>query len=115
VWDVPADEAEVVVEWNGWNLFPAAQWQSYFGADPAQMAQPRSPVDARTIRRGRWKLSAYVTGEAELYDLRTDPGEAHNLARQAGHRATVAALYERLLAWQQETGDTLVLPEPATP
>ena len=93
----------------------AAQWQTAFGADPAQMAQPRSPVDARTIRRGRWKLSVYVTGEAELYDLRADPGEAHNLARRAEHRATVAALYERLRAWQRETGDTLALPDPVAP
>ena len=114
-WDVSPDEAEVVVEWNGWNLFPAQQRQTYLGADPAQLAQPRSPVDARTIRRGRWKLSAYVTGEAELYDLRADPSEARNLARRAEHRATVAALYERLLAWQRVTRDTLALPDPATP
>jgi arylsulfatase A-like enzyme len=114
-WDVPPDEAEVVLEWNGWNLFSAQQWQRDFGADPAQMAQPRSPVDARTIRRGRWKLSVYVTGEVELYDLRADPGEARNLARTAEQRATVVALYERLLAWQRETGDTLALPDPAPP
>jgi hypothetical protein len=114
-WDVPPDEAEVVVEWSGWNLFSAPQWEAYFGADPAQLAQPRSPVDARTIRRGRWKLSAYVTGQAELYDLQADPGEACNLVRRAEHRATVAALYQCLLAWQRETGDTLALPDPAPP
>jgi arylsulfatase A-like enzyme len=104
------DDAEVFVEWNGWNMFPAQVWQAYWGAEPEAMAQPRGPVDARTIRRGRWKLSVYVTGEAELFDLQTDAAECHNLAHHPEYRATVDALFTRLAAWQHATGDTLALP-----
>jgi arylsulfatase A-like enzyme len=93
-------------------MFSAQVWQKYWRADPSAMDQPRSPVDARTIRRGRWKLSVYVTGEAELYDLAADAGERRNLAYEPQHRATMETLFARLTAWQRETGDTLILPPP---
>jgi arylsulfatase A-like enzyme len=109
-----SEEAEVVIEWNGWNMFSAQVWQTYWGAEPGEMAQPRSPVDARTIRRGRWKLSVYVAGEAELFDLESDAAECHNLAYHPQHRTTVEALFTRLTAWQHATGDTLTLPLPDT-
>jgi hypothetical protein len=70
-------------------------------------------IDARAIRRGRWKLSLNATGESELYDLRADdPEEMHNAIRDAGTAGVVADLYQRLRRWQHETGDALALPDP---
>ena len=40
-----------------------------------------SPLNTRGLRLGRWKITRYSTGETELYDLRTDPLELMNLAR----------------------------------
>jgi N-acetylglucosamine-6-sulfatase len=49
------------------------------------------------IRTERWKYVEYVRGAAELYDLRDDPGELHNLARSArGVRERLARRLERL-------------------
>jgi arylsulfatase A-like enzyme len=103
-------EAEVFAEWNGWDGINQI-WDPKLGiADPGE-TQPPS-IDGRTIRRGRWKMSLYATGESELYDLQDDPQEAHNAIRDAGNAQVVADLYERLMRWQRETSDTLALPDP---
>jgi arylsulfatase A-like enzyme len=60
------NDRDVFIEWNGWNMFSAQIWRKYWLSDPSALDQPRSTVDSRTIRRGRWKLSVFVTGEAEL-------------------------------------------------
>ncbi len=48
--------------------------------------------------------------EFELYDLRNDPHEFHNLAADPAHAETLAALKERLLAWRRETKDPFLDP-----
>jgi arylsulfatase A-like enzyme len=101
------DEAEVVIEWNEWDGIRQVWDPSRGVADPGELAPPS--IDARTIRRGRWKLSRYATGEAELYDLRADPEETHNAVREPEQAAVVADLDARLRRWQRATGDTLAL------
>lgn len=61
---------------------------------------------------GTWKLNVHLTGEHDLYNLTADPGERHNAIRDPGSDVIVQSLYEGLIAWQRETNDPLVLPNP---
>jgi arylsulfatase A-like enzyme len=51
------------------------------------------------VRTKRWKYIYYGSGEAELYDLRDDPRERHDLASDPGHMPIVDELQRRLLTW----------------
>lgn len=53
--------------------------------------------DARMVRTNRWKFNYYPEGEAELYDLKNDPGEMHNLHGEPEYREIEIELKERLL------------------
>jgi arylsulfatase A-like enzyme len=110
--DRSPDDAEVVIEWNGYDSYPIefAQPAPLTGDDETDRLL--RAVDLRTIRLGRWKLSVHASGEHELYDLSEDPGETHNALHDAGFAPIVVDLYRRLLAWQRRTGDTLELPDP---
>jgi hypothetical protein len=50
----------------------------------------------------------------ELYDVKADPHEIHNLidSAQPEHRQAVARLRTALDTWQTETGDRGHIPEP---
>ncbi|MBN1910201.1 MAG: sulfatase [Pirellulales bacterium] len=51
-------------------------------------------------------VDAYVhRPRYELYDLETDPWEAHNLASDPAHAKTLATLQAKLKKWQKETKD----------
>ncbi|MFP6858918.1 MAG: sulfatase, partial [Roseibacillus sp.] len=55
------------------------------------------------IRDGDWKLiEFYHYGGYELYNLREDPGERNNLAKQYPDRAK--GLLHKLHLWQKELG-----------
>ena len=43
----------------------------------------------------------------ELYDVKADPDQLHNLAADSHHAATLTALRQRLDEWTAETGDTV--------
>jgi choline-sulfatase len=53
------------------------------------------------IRVGQWKYSYWLHDIAELYDLRADPEELHNLAGVSEYAAHANELRARLLAWHQ--------------
>lgn len=53
------------------------------------------------IRDGDYKYTYWVHDMPELYDLRSDPQEMHNLANQPKYRATVARLQKRLFEWHR--------------
>lgn len=58
---------------------------------------------AGAVRAGDWKLLEFFEdGRLELYNLKDDPGEQHNLAARQAER--VRALHARLLAWRKEIG-----------
>ncbi|KAB8187070.1 sulfatase-like hydrolase/transferase [Microbispora catharanthi] len=56
---------------------------------------PNSPPTYAMLRTGRYAYVEYETGERQLYDLRDDPAELHNIAATAGPGLT-AALAARL-------------------
>ena len=53
--------------------------------------------NAIALRDDRWKTIFYSRAETELYDLKSDPGERTNLAREQPER--VAAFRSGLDAW----------------
>lgn len=70
-------------------------------------------VPSSAIREGDFKLIETFEdgGKRELFDLRKDPNEEHDLSRAMPDIA--AALYKTLQAWQQDTG--AAIPHEANP
>ena len=56
-----------------------------------------------------WKLCLRDHDLNELYNLKTDPIEAHNLYYQPDYRGIIEQAKRDILAWQHTTGDTLKL------
>lgn len=62
----------------------------------------------RSVRDARWKLIEYPqAGRTQLFDLRRDPEERHDLAEDRRHRPERDRLVARLRAQQQALGDPL--------
>jgi arylsulfatase A-like enzyme len=77
----------------------------YLGAGPG--AWRTTPAGA--IRVGDWKLIEFFeTGKRELYNLRDDPGEKHDLAAAIPNRA--AELYAKLVAWRKLVNAPMPIP-----
>ena len=64
-----------------------------------------SPAAAYLVRQGDWAYHHYVGFAPELFDLASDPGQAHNLADEPAHRADV----ERMEAMLREMLDPVVV------
>src|SRR6185312_4541948 len=58
--------------------------------------QPKS-----MLRDGDWKFSYWLHDIPELYNLRTDPDELHDLAGETEHAARVDDMRRRILAWHK--------------
>ena len=76
----------------------------------------------RSVRDERYKLIRYPqVNVTQLFDLKDDPDEMHNLAddpaEMVAHAARIKELSARLAAWQKDLGDTapLVVENPADP
>jgi arylsulfatase A-like enzyme len=68
-----------------------------------------TPVSA--VRAGDWKLLEYFEdGRRELYNLRDDPTESHNLA--ADQPIKTAGLQRQLAGWRESVGAKLPQPNP---
>jgi len=68
-----------------------------------------SPTGA--IREGEWKLIEFFEdNHLELYNLKADPGEQHNLAPVKSKLAR--RLLEKLRRWRTETGAQMPVPNP---
>ncbi|MFA6110160.1 MAG: sulfatase-like hydrolase/transferase [Candidatus Latescibacterota bacterium] len=63
----------------------------------------------RGVRDGRWKLIEYVVEgrhtATQLFDLKHDPWEMHNLAAERRHRAVLLRLRRELVRLRDEWGD----------
>jgi arylsulfatase A-like enzyme len=63
------------------------------------------------VRDGDWKLIIWYEDDSkELYNLREDIGEQHNLAE--AHPEIVKKLTEELIAWRKEVGAIMPTPNP---
>jgi arylsulfatase A-like enzyme len=61
----------------------------------------------RAVRDDRWKLIVYPqVNKVQLFDLRDDPAEMHDLAADKDHAAEVRRLTALLKAQQEQLGDT---------
>lgn len=66
----------------------------------------------RTIRTGDWKYNLYVAPGreiiAEMYDLKRDPGELHNIVKHSGYQNAQQSLATNLLEWRRNTNDPML-------
>lgn len=66
----------------------------------------------RSVRTTRYKLIVYPkANQIQLFDLDQDPWETRNLVDDAGHADVKRDLWARLLSFQKELDDPLVLEE----
>ena len=59
----------------------------------------------RMIRTTRFKYNTYIPHGEELYDLKNDPDEVHNLANDPGYMAMKKELATELDKWMKENDD----------
>lgn len=64
----------------------------------------------RMIRKGDWKLTFDMTGEAKLYNLRSDPHELIDLYGRPETADLSREMLEHLLEWRLRVEDPLPLP-----
>jgi choline-sulfatase len=61
----------------------------------------KSEQPKEMLREGDWKFSYWEHDIPELYNLKADPQELHNLAGEPEHEARVKDMRQRLLAWHK--------------
>ena len=67
-----------------------------------------SPKNYASVFHLPVKLSCFLSRfrpEWELYDLKADPHQLHNLAGDPAHNATLTNLKQQLMSWRKNTGD----------
>jgi len=68
-------------------------------------------IPTSAIRAGDWKLIEFFEDHhLELYNLKNDLSETHDLAKQEPER--VNELHEKLIAWQKDVGAKMPTPNP---
>jgi arylsulfatase A-like enzyme len=106
----------VVIEWNGPNnglgdvrgSVQIPEWMTEMATAERIQAATTDPVRT-VITPDGWKLNCSPLGEHELYHLKEDPGETHNVFWE--NRPVVRRLRELIVRWQVRTGDVVALPE----
>jgi arylsulfatase A-like enzyme len=66
----------------------------------------------RMLRKDDWKLVYDMQGSGQLYDLKSDPMEVHDLFGDARFAATQMDLLQDMMTWELRMQDPLPLPHP---
>ncbi len=64
----------------------------------------------RMVRKGDWKLTFDMMGQAKLYDLRSDPHELVDLYGRPETADKSREMLEEMLKWRLRVEDPLPLP-----
>ena len=83
------------------------EWRSeWFHEHTYNTRPPRRPIaKSEGVRTERWKYIRYIEYDPpyeQLFDLKNDPGEEHNLAELAAHRETLGNMRARWERLRQE-------------
>ena len=76
-------------------------------ADKEQIKQALGESTRAIVTPDGWKLCLRDKDKNELYNLRDDPDERHNLYFDASQSDTIKRLTDEIHLWQQRTGDTV--------
>lgn len=80
---------------------------SYYPKALQQKEHPESVCRTVMLRTMEFKLIRRTSGENELYDLKKDPREMHNVYGENFYRDIRTDLEERLLQWYLKTSDVV--------
>jgi hypothetical protein len=83
---------------------PLADWRDYLVVELADY-KPDPLRKGRLIRMDQYKYNIYSTGEEQLFNLNSDPGEMHNLIGQSGFEYIRTACKDSLWRWAESTND----------
>ncbi|MBN1808081.1 MAG: sulfatase-like hydrolase/transferase [Planctomycetes bacterium] len=98
----PPAEDHVFIEWNGPDR---AHTLNDLPLEPGLLEHVSRSRGRTVISPDGWKLNLNENDRHELYCLASDPAETVNLFPSASHAAAASALADKLLSWQQRTGD----------
>lgn len=97
----------VFVEWSPGKT-PKVQKRTKLGR-PRQINLALKESTRAVITPDGWKLCLRDKDKNELYNLREDPHELHNLLGRAEHKSIVSKLTSQIHEWQRNVGDTIEL------
>ena len=83
----------------------------YYQKGLQQQEEPDTIARCAMIRTSEHKLVRRSSGQHELYDLQSDPGELENVYRHARYADIRADLEARMLDWYLRTSDVVPLDE----
>lgn len=83
---------------------PSVSWRDYLVVELADF-KPDPTRKGRMLRTGPYKYNIYSTGEEQLFNLQTDPGEMQNLIHKSGFEDIRLKCRENLKTWADQTKD----------
>ena len=78
-------------------------------ASPEAVARACGESTRTVVTPEGWKLNLRDTGEHELYNLRSDPLELHNVVHTEEARPIREILTTQIKSWQERTADRIAL------
>jgi arylsulfatase A-like enzyme len=87
---------------------PTANWRDFVVVELADF-KPDPTRKGRMLRKAQYKYNIYSTGEEQLFNLRTDPGEMQNLIGKSEFEDIRLSCRKDLKMWAEETKDDFAL------